>query len=104
MKNMKSGIKEDVIMKRQIRMGVWETNSSLCHSLTMCTKEQFEKWKNGEIWWNRWDEVFTPTDKDEDCITYEEFKELEYEEVFEQEYTTPNGEIVIAFGYSGYDY
>lgn len=37
-------------MKRQIRMGVWETNSSLCHSLTMCTKEQFEKWKNGEIW------------------------------------------------------
>lgn len=99
-------------MKRQIRMGVWETNSSLCHSLSMCTKEQFEKWKNGEIWWNRWDEVFEPIEENinEDkkekrgCITYEEFEELEYEEVFEQEYTTPNGETVIAFGYAGHDY
>lgn len=99
-------------MKRQIRMGVWETNSSLCHSLTMCTKEQFEKWKNGEIWWNRWNEDFTPVEEDIDedekeergYMTYEEFEELEYEEVFEQEYTTPNGEIVMAFGYAGYDY
>lgn len=90
-------------MKRQIRMGVFETNSSLCHSLSMCTKEQFEKWKNGEVWWDDWHNVFTET-KNEDCITYEEFNDLEYEEIFEKEYTTPNGETVVAFGYAGNDY
>lgn len=103
MKNMKNGTKEDVIMKRQIRLGVFETNSSMTHSLSMCTKEQFEKWKNGEIWWDKWHNVFTEI-KNDDCITYEKFTELEYEEVFETEYTTPNGETVIAFGYAGYDY
>lgn len=29
-------------MKRQIRRGVYETNSSSTHSLTMCSKEEFE--------------------------------------------------------------
>lgn len=98
-------------MKRQIRLCVFETNSSMVHSLTMCTKEQFEKWKNGEIWWNRWDQDFTLVEEGIDeyekdkrrCLTYEEFQELEYEEVFEKEYTTPNGEIVVAFGYTGHD-
>lgn len=41
-------------MKRQIRRGVFETNSSSTHSLTMCSEEEFEKWKNGEILFNRW--------------------------------------------------
>lgn len=35
-------------MKRQIRRGVFETNSSSTHSLTMCSEEEFEQWKNGE--------------------------------------------------------
>lgn len=100
-------------MKKQIRIGVFETNSSLCHALQMCTQEQFEKWKNGETWWNRWDDKFIPTDlnqfeddedrHDEGYITYEEFRDLEYEELFEQEYTTPNGETIVAFGYAGHD-
>lgn len=41
-------------MKRQIRRGVFETNSSSTHSLTMCSEEEFEKWKNGEILFDRW--------------------------------------------------
>lgn len=36
-------------MNRQIRRGVFETNSSSQHSLTMCSKEEFEQWKNGEL-------------------------------------------------------
>lgn len=36
-------------MKRQIRRGVYETNSSSTHSLTMCSEEEFEQWKNGEL-------------------------------------------------------
>lgn len=41
-------------MKRQIRRGVFETNSSSTHSLTMCSEEEFEKWKNGELLFDRW--------------------------------------------------
>ena len=36
-------------MKKQIRYGVFETNSSSTHSLTMCSKDDFDKWKNGEL-------------------------------------------------------
>ena len=36
-------------MKMQIRRGVFETNSSSIHSLTMCSAEEFEKWRDGEI-------------------------------------------------------
>lgn len=36
-------------MKRQIRRGVFETNSSSVHSLTMCSGEEYEKWENGEV-------------------------------------------------------
>ena len=31
-------------MKRQIRHGVFETNSSSVHSITMCTKNEFNEW------------------------------------------------------------
>lgn len=36
-------------MKRQIRRGVFETNSSSTHSLTMCLKSDYDKWVNGEL-------------------------------------------------------
>lgn len=35
---------------RQIRRGVFETNSSSVHSITMCSGEEFEKFRNGELW------------------------------------------------------
>ena len=45
-------------MKRQIRRGVFETNSSSCHSITMCSKEEFDKWKNGELLFDEDEEKF----------------------------------------------
>lgn len=47
-------------MKRQIRYGVFETNSSSSHSLTMCSEEEFEKWQNGEVLFDEWNENFIP--------------------------------------------
>ena len=35
-------------MKRQVRRGVFETNSSSVHSLTMCSRSDFNKWSDGE--------------------------------------------------------
>ena len=45
-------------MKRQIRRGTFETNSSSTHSLTMCSEEEFNKWKNGELLFKRWEDKF----------------------------------------------
>lgn len=36
-------------MKKQIRRGVYETNSSSCHSLTMCMKSDYDKWKDDDL-------------------------------------------------------
>ena len=36
-------------MKRQIRRGVYETNSSSTHSLTMCSEEDFEQVVNYQM-------------------------------------------------------
>lgn len=35
----------------QIRNGVFETNSSSVHSITMCSKSDYEKWKNGKMYY-----------------------------------------------------
>ena len=35
-------------MKKQIRIGVFESNSSSTHSLTIVSEDEFKKWKNGE--------------------------------------------------------
>ncbi len=44
---------------RQVRSSVFETNSSSTHSLTICTVEEFEKWKNGEMLFDRYEECLT---------------------------------------------
>lgn len=97
---------------RIVRRNTFETNSSSTHSLTMCTKDDYEKWKNGELVYDRWDDgLINPTEQlpDEDQYydkqyqTPEEFFNNPYYETFKEEFTTPNGEEVIAFGYYGYD-
>ena len=47
-------------MKRQIRRGVFETNSSSVHSLTMCMESDFNKWVTGELVWSRWGDELVP--------------------------------------------
>lgn len=34
---------------RQVRRGVFETNSSSTHTLTICSKEEYEGWQRGEL-------------------------------------------------------
>lgn len=48
---------------KQIRKNVFETNSSSTHSLTMCSKSQFEDWKAGKVLFNDWKEVFVEAQK-----------------------------------------
>ena len=41
---------------KTIRQGCFETNSSSTHSITMCMESDYEKWKNGEMYWHRWND------------------------------------------------
>lgn len=115
-------------MKRQIRRGVYETNSSSTHSLVMCSGEEYDKWCSGEVlFWERehkfeskediikklkekyhdidWDDEDEVRDIFEDygIRTSDEYFDDEYLETFEETYTTPNNEKVIAFGKYGYE-
>jgi hypothetical protein len=130
----------------QIRHGVFETNSSSTHSITMCMKSEFESWENGEVylndgWWgsdcsvNAKDKNFITkdeavelmcnkhSDNDKDSLSNlgkEEFEDVLYEyeiyswntfwnracdwyEDYTNEFTTENGDEVVAFGYYGYN-
>ena len=124
-------------MKRQIRRGVFETNSSSVHSLTMCSGAEYERWEDGKLlFWGDKDKFGTREDiieemkdmryswsgelcypnvnwndeeevsdifSDENIQTCEEFFDNEWYETFEERYTTPSGDEVVAFGYYGHD-
>ena len=149
---------------RIIRRNTFETNSSSTHSITMCSESDFDKWKNGELYYCQEDgkfyddagrsklikeqiihskakyndgkytykdvtvdykdldklyteenlaeiteeEIATYMEEDFDYyelpITYGEWDEYFEYEKYEDSYTTPNGETVVAFGYYGNDY
>lgn len=124
-------------MKRQIRYGVFETNSSSTHSLTMMMKPDYERWHKEKLYlfdgyhygWEQ-DEapvkhmLYTKDEavalvkknkyyKAESVIDDEMLHEADfiawndegnyYLESFYQEFTTPSGETIVAFGEYGYD-
>ena len=102
-------------MKIQMRSNVFETNSSSTHSIAICTENDYKAFKKGKKLIDRNSlklynsvEEGMAQDKwseEEDFMTYEEFEEYvsEYYEEFEEKFTTPSGDKVVAFGYYGYD-
>lgn len=119
-------------MLRVIRKGVFETNSSSTHSITMCSKEDYDKWECGEVFYsdggfvskeeaikelknnkrfNNRNPDFDFTDEeavnealdDNGYQSSKQYFEDEYLEGFEDTYTTKSGEVIIAFGKYGYD-
>ena len=45
-------------MKVQIRRGVFETNSSSVHSVSICDKTDYDRWVNDEIKYNPYKDNF----------------------------------------------
>lgn len=123
-------------MKRQIRRGVFETNSSSTHSLTMMMKSDYKRWEDEHLYlfngytygWDfnkpvknalytreeavefvknsrYYDEVDEVNDeylREMDFISFDD-EGSEYLEGFYEEFTTPSGETIVAFGEYGYD-
>jgi len=111
-------------MKRTIRNGAFETNSSSTHCITICTKEEYDKWQNDENIFVDWYGEFFTKEQVAEKIGYEITDDFdiddfiqeaenesyyrpenlggEYYETFTSHYTTPGGENVVAFGFHGY--
>lgn len=103
-------------MKVSVRRCLFETNSSSVHSITMCSKSDYDKWVNGELYYDRWSDKLVPNSDeiqkdrkenecDTDYLTRDEFFDCDYlqYEKFEKTTTTEHGDEVVAFGYYGYD-
>lgn len=108
----------------QIRNNIFETNSSSVHSITICSEEKFEKWKNGEFLFDKEKDDLVTLEKCEEFkssefynekydydrfLTYDQFfnwqgddSYLDYMEKY-QTHQTINGTDVVAFGYYGHD-
>lgn len=117
-------------MKKQIRAGVFETNSSSTHTLSIMSRKDYERWQKGDLYLSD-DKLYTkeevinklqerdkrykyePKDySDEDVFddermydyeTYGEWREDEYLEIYVKDYTTENGDEIVAFGKYGYN-
>ena len=49
--------------KLQIRQGLFETNSSSTHTITIVDAEDFENWEKNKVWYNTNEDDFLPIDK-----------------------------------------
>ena len=95
--------------KRVVRQGVFETNSSSVHSLTVCDKADYDRWVAGEMVLDsdtdKLVEVSDETKDDEDrYLTTDAYADRAgNHEEFEETHTTKSGDQIVIFGYSGYD-
>ena len=105
--------------KIQIRRGLFETNSSSVHSIVMCSESDFDKWKNGEYVYSKFDGKLVSINDDlyQKWLNTEESSRLDYEyltyddffnnwdaiqyETYKDSYKSPSGDVVVAFGYYG---
>ncbi len=95
-------------MKRTIRMGVWETNSSSIHSFCICTEDEYLKWKNGELLLDNDEMELTKSEHnrwDEDNYAFNTWFDEKngWYDVYDHHFTTPSGDKMVLFGYYGHD-
>lgn len=96
---------------KQVRHGVFETNSSSTHSITICTNDEFEKFKRGELMFDQWNEALVPkeevpeSDPDRQYCTYDRLGDNGWSSLdkYSHHFTTPSGDKMVAFGTYGYD-
>ena len=92
---------------KQIRHGVFETNSSSTHSICICTQEEYDKWMRGEMIYDNYNDKLVPIPDDMSnkyrYRTYDAYCN-DYElEGYEEKFTTPSGDKMVVFGEYGYD-
>ena len=108
---------------KKFRFGVFETNSSSSHSLSIISEEEFNAWQNGEMVYNKEECVLQTKEEFNESYeknkkwyhTFEEYEDdnaQSYEqwesyddglETFVEKHTTKSGDKIVVFGKYGYD-
>ena len=116
---------------KTIRVGVFETNSSSTHTMVLVGKEDWEKFKEGILLYDKdggkfvetktvvpeemfdelrnalvedWDEMEGADDVEDRYATHSEMEcGFDRYETDEKEFTTKSGDTVVAFSWYGYD-
>ena len=97
-------------MKINIRNNVFETNSSSSHSLCVCTKEEYEKFKKGDLVLDTYESklISRPEDFEKYNVFGEEIEEepryigFDYAPDAKLNFTTSSGDEMVAFCYEIY--
>ena len=89
-------------MKKQIRFNVFETNSSMMHSLKIMSKEDYEeflKYEEDDDWvWDNYEEIWR-NKKELDKKELKDYNESFFDEEVDyeiKEFTTEQGDVVVA--------
>lgn len=105
-------------MKIQVRRGVFETNSSSVHSLCICSADDYDRWKNGELFFDTYNDILIEDSYEiqqirkeckekgyaYDYENYDEYLErVSYFDTYEEFYKSKSGDDIVAFGYYGHD-
>jgi len=106
-------------MRVTFRNGIFETNSSMTHSLVIGTKEEFDKWRSGDfVYFDDWKNPrFITKEEKEKLLDSGEYFDREFDEYYyfkgggfadlERDhgtFTSPSGdemEWIAAYGYDG---
>jgi hypothetical protein len=96
---------------RQVRQGVFETNSSSTHSIVLCTGEEYRMWEQKEMVLDDWEHKLIPAEGiDAEAEPYRYWTHDAWEdecysgmEHYCESRILPDGTEVIAFGEYGYD-
>ena len=113
---------------RTVRKGVFETNSSSTHSVTIMSAEDYKRWEDEMLYYNYYEDILLtkeefyesirkeyPEDSIEEIMkkavnysdfgkTFEEFHESDYLEVDVTNHTTKSGDEIVIICKYGNDY
>lgn len=94
---------------RQIRRAVFETNSSSVHTITICTSDDYQKFKDGTYMLDTYNSKLVTysdslhLDNPYQYKTYDEYYEDWDLDTYTHHFTTSYGDEMIAFGKYGRD-
>lgn len=92
---------------RQIRYGVFETNSSSTHSIVICTEKEYKQFQNDELMYDGYNEELVPYSDlllKAEYYRYKGYSVFGHDlETYYRNFTTPSGDKMVAFGEYGYD-
>lgn len=101
-------------MKKNIRYSVWETNSSLSHSLIIMSKDEYDTLmkmsEDDNYKWDTWDEKWVTAEKA--SVVDDDWDEWRYrDDYFDEEadyeiklFTTEHGDQVVGISYAKEEY